>query len=121
MLSAATVIPLVLFMALILVASLHGLAASGHFPRTPRPSASGVGPIISFGSMTVAIAGLASGIAAAVWFIPWYAAIIGGALSILAAPLVLQPFPDSFVDGRGALLTFAAASVALAILPIALT
>ncbi|MGB7101957.1 MAG: hypothetical protein WBD95_24730 [Xanthobacteraceae bacterium] len=121
MLSAATVIPLVLFMALILVASLHGLAASGHFPRAPRPSTSGVEPAILFGSMAVAIAGLASGIAAAVRFIPWYAAIIGGGLCILAAPLVLQRFPDRLVDGRGALLTFAAANVALAILLIAPT
>ncbi len=121
MLSAATVIPLVLFMALILVASLHGLAASGHFPRALRSSASGVGPIILFGSMAVAIAGLASGIVAAVRFIPWYAAIIGGGLAILAAPLVLQRFPDRFVDGRGALLTFAAANLVLAILLIAFT
>ena len=121
MLSAATVIPLVLFMALILVASLHGLAASGHFPRPPQPSTSGVGPIILFGSMAVAIAGLASGIVATVRFIPWYAAIIGGGLAILAAPLVLQRFPDSFVDGRGAMLTLAAANLALAILLISLT
>jgi len=121
MLSAATVIPLVLFMALILVASLHGLAASGHFPRALQPSTSRVGPIILFGSMAVAIAGLASGIVAGVRFVPWYAAIVGGGLAIIAAPLVLQRFPDSFVDGRGALLTFAAANVALAILLMALT
>jgi hypothetical protein len=121
MLSPATVIPLVLFMALILVASLQGLAASGHFPRAPRPSGAAVGPIILFGSMAVAIAGLASGIAAAIRFVPWYAAIIGGGLSILTAPLVLQRFPDRFVDGRGALLTVAAANIALAILLIALT
>ncbi|MGO9699132.1 MAG: hypothetical protein ACLPX7_07720 [Xanthobacteraceae bacterium] len=121
MLSTATVIPFVLFVALILAASLHGLAASGHFPRAPRPSTSKVGPIILFGSMAVAIAGLASGIVAAVRFVPWYAAIIGGGLSILAAPLVLQRFPDRFVDSRGALLTFAAANVALAIVLIALT
>jgi len=120
MLSAATVIPLVLFMALILVASLHSLAASGHFPRASRHLASGLGPVILFGSMAVAIAGLGSGIAAAVRFVPWHAAIIGGGLSILAAPLVLQWFPDRFVDGRSALLTFAAANVALAILLIAL-
>jgi hypothetical protein len=121
MLSAATVIPLVLFMALILAASLHGLAASGHFPRVPRPSTSEVGPMILLGSMAVAIAALASGVATAIRFVPWYAAIVGGGLAILAAPLVLQRFPDSFVDGRGALLTFAAANVALAILLMALT
>ncbi len=121
MLSAATVIPLVLFMALILAASLYGLAASGHFPRAAQSSTSGVGPIILFGSMAIAIAGLASGIVAAVRFVPWYAAIIGGGLSILVAPLVLQQFPDRFVDGSGALLAFAAANIVLAILLIAFT
>ena len=47
--------------------------------------------------------------------IPWYAAVIGGGLAILAAPLVLQQFPDRFVDGRAALLSFAAAGIALAL------
>ena len=108
-------------MGLILVASLHGLAASGHFPRALQPSTSGVGPMILFGSMAVAIAGLACGIAAAVRFVPWYAAIIGGGLSILAAPLVLQRFPDRFVDSGGALLSFAAVNMALAILLIVFT
>ncbi len=121
MLSAATVIPLVLFMALILAATLHGLAASGHFPRAPQPSGAGVEPIILFGSIAIAIAGLAGGIVAAVWFVPWYAVIIGGGLSILVAPLVLQRFSDRFVDSSAALLTLAAANIVLAILLIALT
>ncbi|HEY6860178.1 MAG TPA: hypothetical protein VI358_10385 [Pseudolabrys sp.] len=46
--------------------------------------------------------------------IPWYAAVIGGGLAILAAPLVLQQFTDTFVDGRASLLSFAGAGVLLA-------
>ncbi len=121
MLSAATAIPLVLLTALILAAALHGLAASGHFPRALQPSGAGIGPVILFGSVALAITGLACGIVAAVRLVPWYAAIMGGGLSVLAAPLVLQRFSDRFIDGRGALLTFAAVNVALAILLIALT
>jgi hypothetical protein len=51
----------------------------------------------------------------AAWrLIPWYAAIIASGLAIIAAPLVLRKFSDSFVDDRGSLLIFAGASVALA-------
>ncbi len=118
MLPTDALIPIVLFMALVLAASLQALAASGHFPRPHRASAwaSGFGPIILFGSMALVIVGLAAGTAAALRLIPWYAAIIGGGLSVLAAPLVLQWFPDRFVDGRGSLLAFAAVSVVLALL-----
>jgi hypothetical protein len=35
-------------------------------------------------------------------------------LAVLIAPLLLQPLPDSFVDGRHGLLAFAAASIVLA-------
>jgi hypothetical protein len=48
--------------------------------------------------------------------IPWYAAVIGGGLAILAAPLVLQNFTDRFVDGRGSLMSFAGAGGLLALL-----
>jgi hypothetical protein len=37
-----------------------------------------------------------------------------GGLAILAAPLVLQQFPDRFVDGRASLLSFAAVGALLA-------
>jgi hypothetical protein len=103
-------------MALMLAASLQGLAASGHFPRQPGAAwISGFGRSILFGSITLGIAGLAGGIPAALWVIPWYAAVIGGGLSVLAAPLVLQLFPDRFVDGRGSLLVFATLSAVLAL------
>jgi hypothetical protein len=118
MLPAQTWLPLVLFVTLLLVLSLHALAASGHFPREHRAPAlaSGLGLIILYGSILVAIACFVSGLVLSWQLIPWYAAVIGGGLAILAAPLVLQQFPDRFVDGRAALLSFSAAGLVLALL-----
>lgn len=118
MLPMTAVILLLLFMASLLALSLYGLAASGHFPREHRAPAfaSGIGPIILFGSIAVAIASLLAAIVAAWYLIPWYAAIIGGGLAILCAPLVLRQFPDSFVNGRFALLGLAGAGAIIALL-----
>jgi hypothetical protein len=46
--------------------------------------------------------------------IPWYAAVIGGGLAILVAPMVLQLFSDRFVDGRASLVSFAVGSALIA-------
>ena len=118
MLPNETVIPLVLFTALLLVFSLHMLAASGQFPRAHRAPAlvSGRGVIILYGTIAVAITSLLVALLAAWRLVPWYAAVIGGGFAILAAPIVLQTFPDRFVDGRASLLSFAAASGLLALL-----
>ncbi|MGI8526835.1 MAG: hypothetical protein ACR2K5_11795 [Pseudolabrys sp.] len=111
-------IPLVLFAALVLTLSLHALAVSGHFPAAHRsaPLSSGPGPAILYGSMALAIACALIGIVSAARLIPWYASIIGGGLAILAAPLVLQRFPDRFVDGRAALIWFAAVGAGLGLI-----
>jgi hypothetical protein len=115
MLPAESVLPLALFMALLMALSLQGLAASGQFPREHRSPAlsAGVGPAILFASVGLAIVCLFVGLTLAWRLIPWYAAIIGGGAMVLAAPLVLQWFPDSFVDGRGALIAFAGAGAVL--------
>jgi hypothetical protein len=39
--------------------------------------------------------------------------VIGGGAMVLFAPLLLQPFPDSFVNGRRGLLTFAGIAAGL--------
>ncbi|MCK9909064.1 hypothetical protein MXD81_07990 [Microbacteriaceae bacterium K1510] len=116
MLPMSVVPPLVLFTALILVLSLHGLAASGHFPREYRTAAlaSGRGTAVLYGSMMLAVLSLLAGLAAAWRVIPWYAAVIGAGGAILIAPLVLQKFPDRFVDGRAALVGFAGVAILLA-------
>ncbi len=123
MLPNETLIPLVLFTALLLVFSLHTLAASGQFPRAHRAPAlaSGLGVIILYGTIAVATTSLVVALLAAWRLVPWYAAVIGGGLAILAAPLVLQKFPDRFVDGRASLLSFAVASALLALLLVGLS
>jgi hypothetical protein len=118
MLPLGAVVPLIFLMALLLSASLYGLAASGHFPREHRlPALTSIsGRIILSGSIALATISLAGGIAAAWRLIPLPAAVIGGGATILAAPLVLRLFPDRIVDGRGALVTFAGASALSAML-----
>jgi hypothetical protein len=113
MLPGSAVIPLLSFMLLLLSASLCGLAASGHFPAEHRaPSLrSGFGRVILFGSLALCLLCLFGGIAVVWRTVPWYAAVIGGGAMVLAAPLLLQRFPDSFVNGRGALVTFSSLSL----------
>lgn len=113
-LSTEALIAVALFMALVLASALQGLAASGHFPRADQP-VSGVAPLILFGTIALVAFSLTAGIAAALRVLPWYAAVIGGGLSVLAAPPVLRAFPDRFIDGRGSLLAFAAAGAVLAL------
>ena len=112
--STQLLIAVALFMALVLASALQGLAASGHFPRADQP-ASGVAPLILFGTIALVALSLAAGSMAALRLLPWYAAVISGGLSVLVAPPVLQAFPDRFVDGRGSLLAFAATGAVLAL------
>ena len=118
MLPEAAIIPLALFTALLLFVCLLALAASGQFPREHRAPAlaSRFGAFILHGSIAVALISLLVAFFAAWRLIPWYAAVIGGGLAILAAPLVLQKFTDRFVDGRGSLMSFAGAGGLLALL-----
>jgi hypothetical protein len=46
---------------------------------------------------------------------PWTWAIIVGGGVLLVAPLILQLFPDSFVDGRSGLLVFAGLGAVLSL------
>jgi hypothetical protein len=118
MLPETALIPLLLFTALFHLVSLHLLAASGQFPREYRSPAlaSAYGALVLYGTMTVALASMLTAVFAAWKMIPWYAAVIGGGLAVLAAPVVLQRFSDRFVDGRAALVGFAAASALIALL-----
>ena len=110
------ILPVLVFAMLMLAASLHGLTASGHFPRDTRipAMATGTGPIVLWVSIAIVIAALAVGLIAAWRSIPWYAAVIAGGGGILIAPLVLQLFPDRFVDGKRGLIAFALAALILA-------
>jgi hypothetical protein len=109
---------LALFMALVLVLSLYGLTVSGHFPEEHRDPALrvGLGPLLLWG--TIALCGVLT--LAALLFawqrVPLYAAVIGGGAMVLFAPLLLQPFPDSFVNGRRGLVIFAALATGLTVI-----
>ena len=106
---------LVLFMALVLVLSLFGLTVSGHFPQEHRAASlrTPEGAVVLWGTIAVCCA-LTLAAAVFAWqHVPIYAAVIGGGAMVLFAPLLLQPFPDSFVNGRRGLLTFAGIAAGL--------
>jgi len=111
MLPIQSLLPLLLFTLLLLAASLHGLAALGHFPRSTR----GPSSLVLWGSIAAAALSIAIAATAAWWLIPWYAAIIAAGAGILVAPLLLQHFSDEFVDGWRALIWFSGASLVPAV------
>ena len=109
---------LVLLAATVLLVALHGLSASGHFPAEFRAARlrGTLGGLVLWGTLAMAgLAGLAA-LATAWRTLPWYATVIGGGAALLFAPLLLQPLPDSFVNGRRGLLAFAAGAILLAVL-----
>ena len=108
---------LLLFMALLLALSLYGLAASGQFPNEHRSQSlrSAFGGSVLFGSIIVSAICLVAGLIFVWRTVPWYAAVIGGGLVILAAPILLRPFSDAFVNGPSALLVFSGIAVATAL------
>lgn len=107
---------LLLFMGAVLCIALYGLAASGQFPADYRAdSLKGVrGAAILWGSMLAAGLAAVAALAGAWMLVPWSAAVIGGGGMLLFAPLLLQPFPDSFVNGRSGLLALSAAALGIA-------
>jgi hypothetical protein len=109
---------LALFMAAVLLIALYGLSASGHFPAEHRATAlkSGAGAAVFWGTLALASAAAPAVLASGLARLPWYAAVIGAGLMLLVAPLVLQRFPDRFVDGARSLLVFGGGAAVLAVL-----
>ena len=107
-----------LFMALVLVLSLYWLTASGHFPEEHRAASlkTAGGQALLWGTMIIAALLTLAALGFAWVHLPISAAVIGGGLMVLVAPLLLQPLPDSFVDGRRALVIFVALGAGLALL-----
>jgi hypothetical protein len=97
------------FALLVMSAALYGLTASGQFPSEHRVEAlkSPAGTAILWGTMAVGAMTAVIALVVAWQMLPWYAAVIVGGGVLLMAPLVLQLFPDRFVDGRSGLLVFA--------------
>jgi hypothetical protein len=111
-------IALGLLVACVLLAVLYGLAVSGHFPSQVRSATlqGGWGALVLWGTLVATV--VAAGAAGLLGWraLPWPAAVIGGGLAMLFAPLLLQSLPDSFVNGRRALLVLSMGTVVLAAL-----
>lgn len=109
---------LAVFMGLVLVLSLYGLTVSGHFPAEFRADGlkSGAGSAVLWGTIVISSVLAIAALAFAWSRLPLYAAVIGGGAMVLAAPLLLQPLPDSFVNGRRGLITFVALGLGLALI-----
>ena len=99
------------FMAGVLAVALYGLTTSGHFPGEARSERlkGGSGALVLWGTLAITALAAASMLLLAWRVLPWHLAVIGGGAMLLFAPLLLQPLPDSFVNGRRGLLAFSAA------------
>lgn len=106
---------LAVFIALVLSVSLYGLTASGHFPSEHRGETlrSANGAAVLWVTMLICAAAATYAVLFASRTLPWYVAVIGGGGALLIAPLLLQPLPDAFVNGRRGLVTFALAAAML--------
>ena len=109
---------LAFFMVTIELLALYGLAFSGHFPAEFRSAELTGGPGAMLFWATLVAAVLAAMVAGciALRVLSWPAIVIGGGAMLLAAPLLLRPFPDRFVNGLAGLATFAMSALAAAVL-----
>lgn len=106
---------LVIFAGLTISVAMLALTASGHFPREHRGAGvrSLPGAAILWGALATVGLGALAAVALAWKSLPGAVAIIVGGGALLMAPLLLQPFPDSFVNGRRGLLALAFVTIAL--------
>jgi hypothetical protein len=107
-----------LFMALVLVLSLYWLTVSGHFPEEHRAASlkTAAGQALLWGTIVLSALLTLAALTFAWRHVPLYAAVIGGGLMVLIAPLLLHPLPDSFVDGAAGLLIFAGLGLGLVLM-----
>jgi hypothetical protein len=107
---------LVVFVALVLSVSLYGLTVSGHFPSEHRGETlrTASGAAVLWLTLLICAAATAYAVAFASRTLTWYVAVLGAGGALLVAPLLLQPLPDSFVNGRRGLITFAFSALAFA-------
>ncbi len=102
----------------VLVIALLFLCLAGHFPFAhQQPKLKELpGRVLLAASVLVGAIAVAQVIGLANRRLPIPVAIIAGGLALLAAPLVLQRLPASFVDGRRGLATLATLAAGLAYL-----
>lgn len=106
---------LVLFSALVLTIALFGLSLSGHFPTQAQKLGSKdvITRAVVVSCIIIVALSTAKTFGIALKHLPAPMAIIGGGAALLAAPLVLQRFSDTFVDGLRGIVALAAISLAL--------
>ena len=109
---------LAFFMITVELLALYGLAFSGHFPAEFRSAElrGGAGAMLFWATLAAAV--LAAIVAGCITLrvLPWPAIVIGGGAMLLAAPFLLRPFPDRFVNGLAGLVTFAMSALGTAVL-----
>ncbi len=98
--------------------ALYGLAFSGHFPVEFRSAElrGGTGALLFWATLAAAVLATIVAACSALRVLPWPAIVIGGGAMLLAAPLLLRPLPDRFVNGLAGLVTFAMSALAAAVL-----
>jgi hypothetical protein len=98
--------------------ALYGLAFSGHFPVEFRNAElrNGTGAMLFWATLAAAVAAVIVAGGVALRVLSWPAIVIGGGAMLLAAPLLLRPFPDRFVNGLAGLATFATSALGVAVL-----
>ncbi len=104
------------YMAGVLAVALYGLTASGHFPVEARSDRlkSRWGALVLWGTLAITMLATLGLLLKSWWVLPWHLQVIGGGAMLLFAPLLLQPLPDSFVNGRRGLLAFSTGAALLA-------
>lgn len=109
---------LAFFMITVELLALYGLAFSGHFPAEFRNAelTGGAGAMLFWATLAAAVLAAMVAGCIALRVLPWPAIVIGGGAMLLAAPLLLRPFPDRFVNGPAGLATFAMSALGTAVL-----
>jgi len=109
---------LALFMITVELLALYGLAFSGHFPAEFRNAqvTGGTGTMLFWATLAAAVLAAIVAGCVALHLLPWPAIVIGGGAMLLAAPLLLRPFPDRFVNGLAGLTTIAMSALGTAVL-----
>jgi hypothetical protein len=110
-------VELLLFMLAVGLLALYGLTFSGHFPaefRAPELKTAN-GAIVLWTTLATACLAAIIVLGLALLTLPWSAIIIGAGAMLLAAPLLLRPFPDRFVNGRAGLIAFATGGILTAL------
>lgn len=106
---------LAVFALAILYASLFMLTVAVHFPRSSK----GKETLGTSGEamlwLSILIAATVAALTISLFYanLPWYIAVIAGGACILAAPYLLHPLPDRFLNGRSILLGYSVVGIAI--------